>query len=111
MTNDVAKIGYCLENSLASVTKQTLYENVDVKWEIFIYFDLNANELNVFTLPCDTCSYFHQMVAFDSTLYDKPHRFVFGHYNTTMMVVVSNLTMTAKDVISMHINIFKEKIA
>ena len=110
LTNDGANIGFCLENSLASVTKQTFYEYVDLKWDIFVYFDLNANELNVLTLPCDTCSYFHQMVSFDSTLHDKPHRFFFGRYDTAMMMAVSNLTMTVENVNSMHINIFKEKI-
>ena len=104
------KYRFCLENSLASVTKQTFYEYVDLKWDIFVYFDLNANELNVLTLPCDTCSYFHQTVSLDTKIYYKPHRFYFGCYNATMMMVVSNLTMTVEDVNSMHINIFKRKL-
>ena len=111
LTSDGANIGFYLENSLASATKQTFYEYVDLKWDIFVYFDFNANELNVFTLPCDTCSYYHQTVSLDSKIYYKPHKFYFGRYNATMMMVVSNLAMTQANVHSMHINIFKEKIA
>lgn len=110
LTNDGANIGFCLENAFTSVTKQTVYENVDLKWDIFVYFDLNANELNVLTLPCDTCSYFHQMVSLDLTHYDEPHRFVFGRYNTTMMMAVSNLTMTVENVNSMHMHILKRNL-
>jgi hypothetical protein len=85
LTSDGANVGFCLENSSASVTKQTFYEYVDHKWDIFVYFDLNANELNVLTLPCDTCSYYHQTVSLDSKIYYKPHKFYFGRYNTPMM--------------------------
>jgi hypothetical protein len=111
LTSDGSNVGFCLENSLASVTKQTFYEYVDHKWDIFVYFDLNANELNVLTLPCDTCSYYHQTVSLDSKIYYKPHKFYFGRYNTPMMMVVSNLTMTVENVNSININIFKENIA
>jgi hypothetical protein len=106
LTSDGANVGFCLENSLASVTKQTFYEYVDHKWDIFVYFDLNANELNVLTLPCDTCSYYHQTVSMYYKMYYNPHRFYFGRYNIPMMMVVSNLTMTVENVISMHSNIF-----
>ena len=105
LTSDGANIGFCLENSLASVTKQTFYEYVDLKWDIFVYFDLNANELNVLTLPCDTCSYYHQTVSLDSKIDYKSHKFYFGRYNTPMMMVVSNLTMTVENVNSMHITL------
>jgi hypothetical protein len=110
LTSDGANIGFCLENSLASVTKQTFYEYVDLKWDIFFFY-LNVNELNVLTLPCDTCSYYHQTVSLDSKIHYKPHKFYFGRYNATMMMVVSNLNITVENGNSMHINIFKEKIA
>jgi hypothetical protein len=105
LTSDGSNVGFCLENSLASVTKQTFYEYVDHKWDIFVYFDLNANELNVLTLPCDTCSYYHQTVSLDSKIDYKSHKFYFGRYNTPMMMVVSNLTMTVENVNSIHITL------
>ena len=105
-TNDGANIGFCLENSSASVTKQIFYEYVDLKWDVYVYFDLNVNELNVLTLPCDTCSYYHQTVSLDYKMYCNPPRFYFGRYNIPMMMVVSNLTMTVENMISMHSNIF-----
>ena len=111
LTSDGANIGFCLETSLAIVTKQTFYEYVDHKWDIFVYFDLNVNELNVLTLPCDTCSYYHQTVSLDYTILSKPHKFYFGRYNTEMMMVVSNLTMTVENVNSINNNIFKKNIA
>ena len=37
LTSHGANIGFCLENSLASVTKQTFYEYVDLKWDIYIF--------------------------------------------------------------------------
>jgi hypothetical protein len=90
LTRDGANVGFCIETS----SRITFYEYVDHKWDIFVYFYLDDNEMNVLTIPCDTCSYHHLAVFMDLNIHYKPHKFYFGRYDTKMMMVGSNLTVT-----------------
>jgi len=107
LANDIKTPVYCLQNVFDNVTMPTCYTRVDHEWDIFIHFDFCENKLNIFILPCDTCSYYYQSVFLNVEFYGKPHRFFFGQYNMKSLIIISNATVTVLNVLEMY---FKESL-